>query len=259
MTLDGSFVLGAVIFAKLITSGCSPELAMLAAVGGGALAGLLVALIQRGGRVDPLLAGVLATFILSSLNLCILVRPNISLLQEITLTSAAFEKSEILGWLLTASYITCICGLVFWLMTTRIGLNLRALGDNPSLLSRLGNNIEMSRIGGFMMTNALAAVSGIFTAQTNGYVDVGMGFGMTLTGIGAIILGHQLFSRLRMKNSLRISGECIAALLGVLLYYFSLNTLLYLDIEPVYLKMLLGLLLIFFLRTGIKSKQPVTG
>ena len=252
MTIDGSFVLGAVVFARLVTLGFSPMIAALASLLAGALAGMLVATIQRGGRVDPLLAGVLATFILSSLNLALMGKPNINLLSEPTLLSSAFAKSEPQGLLVTTGYTLLIGAIAFGLMRSPKGLTLRAFGNNPLLLKRLGNNIERIRSLGFALTNMLAATAGCLTAQTVGYADIGMGFGMTLTGIGAIILGHQVLRRLYKKNYFRLGTEVIACLIGVILYFFSLNMLLRLDINPIYLKMILGLVLIFFLRAASK-------
>lgn len=255
MTIDGSFVLGAGIFAHLITLGYSPYLAALIAIAAGMLAGVMVACIQRGGRVDPLLAGVLATFILSSLNLCLMGRPNLSLLQKETLLSNAFTTNVWLGWLVTACYCFAVCGVaLIVLQRTRLGLDLRALGDNPQLLQRLGHSIEKTRMAGFALTNALAAASGCLTAQTIGYADIGMGLGMTLTGVGAIILGQQILKRFYHRDLLRLGSEWAAAFLGVIVYFGSLNLLLKLDIDPLYLKLILGVLLIFFLRTAVQTR-----
>ena len=251
MTLDGSFVLGAGIFALLITQGCPPAIAGLAALLAGALAGMMVSLIQRGGKVDPLLAGILAYFILASANLALMGRPNINLLSVTTLVSHAFANSDLAGWILVAGYCAVICIITGVLMSSRFGLTLRALGDNPPLLQRLGKNIERYRLAGFALTNLLSAAAGCLTAQTVGYADIGMGFGMTLTGIGAIILGQQLLRFFIKKSSLRIVFEFSACLLGVLVYFFAINGLLRLDINPVYLKMVLGLVLIVFLRTAV--------
>lgn len=252
MTMDGSFVIGAACFARLVTAGMPPALAALAAVAGGALAGMLSAGIQRGGRIDPLLAGVLATFILSSLNLVVMGKPNINLLSQPTLLSSAFASSEFNGWMVTAAYSGALCLAVCLLLRTNFGLTLRAFGDNPSLLRRLGRNIEAYRMAGFALTNAMSAAAGCLTAQTVGYADIGMGFGMTLTGIGAIILGQQLLRR-ASRRSFRIGMEMLACLAGVILYFFALNTLLRLDFDPLYLKMALGLVLIAFLRTAVKT------
>jgi putative tryptophan/tyrosine transport system permease protein len=251
MTIDGSFVVGAAVFARLITLGYSPSLAAFIAIACGAFAGMLSATIQRGGRVDPLLAGVLATFILASLNLVIMGRPNISLLSVNTLVSAAFLHGELQGWTLVSVYTFVFCFLTYLIMRSRFGLGLRAFGDNPTLFKRLGKPVERYRLAGFGLSNALAAASGCLTAQTLGYADVSMGFGMTLTGIGTVILGQQLLSRIKHQRYLRIGAEFIACLLGVLLYFFALNLLLRLDVNPIYLKMILGIMLVIFLRSAV--------
>lgn len=252
MTLDGSFVLGAGVFAKLVTMGISPYLAALCALAAGGLGGIMVSLIQRGGRVDPLLAGILATFILTSANLALMGRPNISLLSQSTLFSAAFELSDFQGWMQVACYSLFICISTCFVLRTRIGLLLRALGDNPAFLKRLGKPVEYYRLAGFALTNLLAAASGLLTAQTVGYADIGMGVGMTLTGIGAILLGQQLFRLLSKKNTVRVYGEFAACLMGVMLYFFAMNTLLRFNVDPVYLKMILGMVLIIFLRSAAR-------
>ena len=142
MTIDGSFVLGAALFARAVTLGFSPFAALIFALIGGALAGILSALIQRGGRVDSLLAGVLATFILSSLNLILMGKPNINLLSQPTLVSFAFEKNVIFGWLVVAFYSALFCGLAYGILRSYFGLILRAFGDNPELLKRLENQLN---------------------------------------------------------------------------------------------------------------------
>lgn len=250
MTLDGSFVLGAGVFAHLVTLGISPICSAGVALYAGSLSGVIVALIQRGGRIDPLLAGVLATFILTSINLIIMGRPNINLLSQHTLVSDAFSKSDFIGWILIGIYSFIICIISCALIRTRFGLTLRALGDNAILLKRLGTPIEKYRVLGFAFTNMLAAASGILTAQTISYADIGMGFGMTLTGIGAILLGQQIIRFLFKKSLHRVFLEFSACLMGVILYFFAINSLLRLDINPVYLKMILGCILILFLRSA---------
>jgi putative ABC transport system permease protein len=255
MTLDGSFVVGAAVFARLITLGFSPLSACICALISGSLAGVMVSLIQKGGRVDPLLAGVLATFILTSANLIIMGRPNINLLSQHTLVSDAFIKSDLSGWLQIGMFSAGLCLVSYLLVKTRFGLMLRALGDNPERLKQLGNPIELYRVAGFAFTNTLAAAAGILTAQTVGYADVSMGFGMTLTGIGAIILGQQLLVMFVRSASLRVLGEFSACFLGVFTYFCAINILLRLDMDPVYLKMMLGLILIVFLRTAVNPNK----
>lgn len=248
LTLDGSFVLGAGLFAHLISVGVPALIAVGCALIAGSMAGVMVSLIQYKGRVDSLLAGVLATFILASVNLLVMGKPNISLLSSPTLFSPAFAKSEFIGWSSVAVFCGFFCFVSYKLISSRFGLVLRALGDNQELLLRLGKSVEFYRMSGFALTNGLAALAGVVTAQIVGYADLGMGFGMTLTGIGSIILGQQILSMFLTSNLVRFPLEFLACLLGVCIYFFSINTLLKFDINPIYIKMLLGILLVIFLR-----------
>jgi len=257
MTLDGSFVLGAAVFAKLITSGVPPVLAGVAALLAGAAAGVMVALIQRGGKVDPLLAGILASFILVSGNLILMGRPNISLLSETTLLSGAFARGELQGWFVVGLYCFFFCAASGLALTTRFGLMLRSLGDNPALLQRLGHSVEGYRLAGFAFTNMLSAASGLLTAQTVGYADIGMGLGMTLTGIGAIILGQQCLHLFKVHFKQKILPVFLSCLIGILVYFFAMNLLLRCDVNPIYFKMILGLILIIFLRGAMTSKYSL--
>jgi putative ABC transport system permease protein len=255
MTLDGSFVLGAGVFAKLVVIGYSPLMAAIAAIIAGAGAGMMVSAIQRGGKVDALLAGILATFILTSGNLLVMGRPNINLLNQHTLFSAAFLQSDLMGWMQVGIYALGLCVAAIVIMQSRLGLLLRALGDNPKLLQQQGHRIELYRSLGFALTNALAAASGCLTAQTVGYADISMGFGMTLTGVGAIILGGQILQMVLRKSLIRSYLEFTACLVGVLGYYFAINCLLRFAINPLYIKMILGLILIFFLRAAVRPQH----
>lgn len=255
MTLDASFVLGGGVFAKLVTLGFSPYVALVFAMCAGICAGIMVSFIQRGGKIDPLLAGVLATFILASGNLIIMGRPNINILTSHTLFSDAFGKSDLIGWVLVGFYCLSISCLMILLIRSSFGLKLRALGDNPNLFQRLGSNIELYRTLGFSLTNCLAAISGCITAQTIGYADIGMGLGMTLTGIGTMILGQYLLRLIFNIHYFRIYTETLACLIGILFYFALVNTLLKFDINTLYLKLMLGILLVIFLRTAIQIRR----
>lgn len=254
MTLDGSFVLGAAIFARLVELNISPIVAAISAILSGAIVGVGVSVMQRGQKIDSLLAGVLATFILLSGNLIIMGRPNISLLSQVTLVSKAFQNSELIGLILAALFSGIFCLAVCIILLTRFGLILRALGDNSNLLERRGKPIELYRSLGFAMTNGLAAVSGCLTAQTVGYADISMSYGMTLTALGTVVLGRQILSVVLSCRKFNIGSEFSACFIGVLFYFFAVNGLLRLEINPLYLKMLLGLVLIIFLRLAGVTK-----
>jgi putative ABC transport system permease protein len=248
LSLDGSFVLGAGIFAKFVTLGVSPYTASLFAIFGGALVGSFVSFIQRGGKVDPLLAGVLVVFILTSLNLIIMGRPNISLLSTPTPFSNLLQKNIVYGWSFIAFLSFLIVFISFIFIQSKFGLILKALGDNPEQLKRIGYSIEFYRTIGFAFTNLLAAFSGVLTAQIYGYADIGMGLGVTLTGICAILLGSQFVKLIFQSNQSSNLINFLSCIAGVFIYFAGINILLRLEMNPIYLKMTLGLILIFFLR-----------
>lgn len=255
MTLDGSFVLGAGIFARLIEANIAPYIAFCAALLVGIITGISVAIMQREQKINSLLAGILATFILASVNLLVMGRPNISLLEKTTLVSNFFANSSLQGWIIVSIYSGIFCSAICLLMTSRLGLILRSFGDNPYLLNRLGKNVEHYRMLGFAITNCLAAFSGCLTAQTVGYADIGMGFGITLTSLGTVILGKQIITYVFKNKNFLMKIEFFGCLIGVLLYYFLINILLRLNVDPIYLKMLLGLLLVIFLRMAATTSS----
>ncbi len=247
MTLDGSFIAGAGVFAKLIALGYAPPLAGLCAMFAGICTGSMVATLQRHQRIDPLLAGILATFILTSVNLIMMGRPNISLLNQTTLLSSAFNQNEFVGYAVTGIFTAIICTIALLILKSRLGLNLRAFGDNPLLFIHYGFAIEKYRLFGFAFTNCLAASAGCLTAQTVGYADINMGVGVTLTGLGAVIVGQQCVVRFFKRSYFRVGLEFLSCIIGVLLYFALMNTLLKLGLDPLYLKIFVGFLLALFL------------
>jgi putative tryptophan/tyrosine transport system permease protein len=246
LTVDGSFVLGAAIFARLLASGISHPLAFLTAGVGGVLAGLGVSLIQFKGRINSLLAGILALFMLYSINFDVMGKPNISLY--------GLQMDHDWSYIIVAvSAIVLLLGL---LLTSRYGLLLRAFGDHAFLLKRLGHRIEFYRFSGFALSNLLVAWCGAMTAEINGYADLGMGFGMALTGIGTVVIGRQILKPLYQQHRYLIYLEFFACILGVFLYFLAINLFLAWGVNPINLKLLLGIILIIFL--GLTSRNSVS-
>lgn len=243
LTVDGSFVLGAAIFARLLSAGVSFPLAFLAAGVGGILAGLGVSLIQIKGRINPLLAGILALFMLYSINFNVMGKPNISL----------YDFQLNYAWVYIAMVVVIILLLLGLLLISRYGLILRAFGDHALLLKRLGHRIEIYRFAGFALSNLLVAWCGAMTAEVNGYADLSMGFGMALTGIGTVVIGRQILKPLNQQHHFLIYLEFGACILGVCLYFLAINLFLSWGVNPINLKLLLGVILIIFL--GLTSRN----
>lgn len=241
LTVDGTYVFGAAIFARTIEFGLLP--ACLLSIAGGGLVGIIVAFMQRHNAVGSLIVGILASFMLYSINLQFMGRPNISVLGEPTLLMLSNQESWIIP--LAAIGLILMAGM-FILLGSELGLTLRAFGHNQKLLLVLGKKTENYRFFGLMLSNALAALSGALTAQVNGFADINMGLGVALVSIGAVVIGGHIF--IKRHENFKPYKEVISCFVGILLYFVCLASLLRAGINPVNLKLALGAILFLSLR-----------
>ncbi len=248
LTADGSFVLGAAVFAKGITCGYSATTCTLLALGSGFLCGVFVSLLQKFSRVSILIAGILSTFMLYSVNVAIMGRPTLNLLDTpLFFHDLLFTHPTLFyAWLVGGALCLVLAMTVF--LHSRCGLLCRAFGANARLLQQLGKSPQRYLTLGLGLSNSLAALAGLLAAQMNGYADVYMGVGMALTAIGTLIIGQKIVtSLLRTRHAFSAPRDMLGCLLGALLYFAVLHGLLSTDIQPIYLKLNLGIVLIFFL------------
>jgi putative ABC transport system permease protein len=254
LTVEATFVLGAAIFAHLLISFDSCALACVAAIVLPSLAGLGVAVMRKFARIDSLIASVLAIYMLYTINLTVMGRPNINLLgTHLWLLNNQHTHPLIVWGAITLAMLLLALVLVL-LLHGRFGLLLRAIGINEPLAKMLGEPVFGLLILGLMLSNSLSALSGVLTAQINGYADIGMGTGMALTAIGAMMIGMTVFRRHQALH-FNAALDLLACASGVFIYFMVLNTLLSLDVNPIYLKLLMGLLLVFFLSGAVRQKK----
>ncbi len=227
LTVEGSFVLGAVVYAKLMTVGAPITIAVSAAILAGILAGMGVGLLQYRDRISSLIAGILVLFILQSLNLIIAGRPNIPLLDY----SREFQRA----FLITTALLAIT--MIFCLMRSQLGLLLTAFGDNALLMSLIGHKAEKYRMVGLAISNGLAAFSGVLTAEHQGFADIGMGVGLALVGIGTVIIGQQMVSGSKKRTFIQV----LSCLFGVMIYFSVVHALARLGINPIYMKLSIGI------------------
>jgi len=235
LAVDGTFVLGGAVYARSLHGGFTPLSALLLAIIAGSIAGIGTSLLQYKERIHHLIAGILALFMLQSANLLIMGRPNISLL-SFNISFPVFALSPILIFSL------------YTLMRSKLGLNLLAFGDNPMLMQLLGYKSEIYRMIGFAISNGLVALSGVLTAQHQGFTDIGMGLGMVLVGLGSIIIGSEI-----LKSS-HMFTKIISCTIGTILYFSVVNTLVFLGIHPTFLKLGIGAIIasLLFMNQGKK-------
>ncbi|MCI6033821.1 ABC transporter permease [Fusobacterium varium] len=207
MTVDGSFPLGAAVAAASIVKRLNPVLALILAMAAGAAAGFITGMIHVKLRVTNLLAGIIVMTGLYSINLRIMGKSNIPLFSVKHLFNGNVSAIVVVGVILLIVKL----GIDF-LLKTKFGFALKALGDNESLIISLGLNEKTLKIYGLMLANSLVALSGAVLAQYQGFADVGMGTGTIITGLASIIIGDALFGK---KKAIKIS---MMVIFGTIIY-----------------------------------------
>lgn len=269
LTVDGSFALGGAMAATLISEGTNPVLATLVATGGGALAGAFTGVLTTKGKINGLLAGILTMIALYSINLRIMGKSNVPLLRETTLYSIAKDMS-IPDF--TVNGITLFSGVAFlflagvfllkgildYFLHSDIGLDLRATGDNPTMIRSYGVGTDGTLIMGLALSNALVALSGALIAQFQGFGDVNMGIGMIIIGLASVIIGEVIVGD---KSIMRAT---FAVIMGSLLYRFVIAYALKVGLSPGDMKLITALLVIVALTLpnvlrGMNKHLPVLG
>lgn len=243
LTVDGSFVLGGAVTARMIASGYPPLAGMLAGALTGFAAGCATGLLNTRLRINSLLAGILVMTILYSVNLRIMGRSNTPLLNFVTILTP-LEQTQ-MRWLCIVTFFALIVFASKFLtdlfLHTEMGLAMRATGDNEQMIRSLGVNTDNITILGLGISNAFVALSGSLVAQHQGFADIGMGIGMIVAGLAAIIIGETL---LRVKT---VSMNTLAAIVGSVVYRLIITVGLWLGLAPTDLKMATGLMVILAL------------
>ncbi len=262
LTVDGSFTLGGAVFASALAGGCSPWLGMAAAAFAGFAAGLATVFLNRKLGISKILSGILIMLMLYSLNLRIMGRSNISLLNAATLLGGVPGHTS--GLPLLARVLLIALGTMVLLQLffcTNLGLLLRATGDNEFMVRGLGVNTDWPFFLSIGLANMLVASSGALVAQSQGFADINMGVGLIVTGLAAVIIGESLLDlRLvasflskpigtRTMRRIRLLpwdsfGQIAAGLVGSFVYFVILAICLRLGLAPTDLKLATGILVI---------------
>jgi len=241
ITAEGSFTFGAATAASLIAGGVNPLLASLAAFMAGMAAGATTGIIHTRFRINPLLAGILVMTALYSINLHVMGKSNMPLLNETTVytwiehfstrISGADSKTFIIGWevsvkdlwllLFSLLVIIVFCLVLWWFFRTNLGTAMRATGDNAQMIRALGVNTRLMIIAGVALSNGFIALAGAMLAQYQGFADVQMGIGMMVWGLASVIIGEAIIN----ENSLGyvITGAVIGSVLFRLLVAIALR------------------------------------
>ena len=236
ITTDGSYTMGAAVTAVLLTQGWSLPAVIGITVAAGALAGVLTGLVHTRFKIDALLAGILVMTGLYSVNLTILGRSNVPLLDTSSVFSAlsVFDKAIYNEVWVSLLFLILLGGLLSYMLRTDFGLAMRATGNSESMTRALGINNDHMKIIGLAIANALTALSGFLVAQYQHYTDINMGIGIVLVGLGSVLIGDALITWLGVQ---RIWLQLALIMAGCILFQLMLALALSLGIDPNMLKL----------------------
>ncbi len=230
LTTDGGFVLGAAVSVTIAAAG-HPFLAIFAALLAGALAGYVTAYLQTRLGVPPILAGIVTNTGLYTINLMVMGwSSNVSLLKQKTLFTMLRDTGLGGSWhkLMIAAGITILMGvLLVWFLGTRLGLSIRATGDNTDMVRASSINPVFTISVGLCVSNALTALSGAVVGQYQKSADINSGTGIVVIGLACLIIGETIFGRRSVGRNVA------AAMAGSIVYRFLYAIILKTSIVPI--------------------------
>lgn len=246
MTVDGSFPLGGAVASAILIKGGNPISALVVATICGTIAGLITGMIHVKLKVTNLLAGIIVMTGLYSVNLRIMGKSNIPLFSVKHLFNGNMIPIVTLVILLILAKIT-----IDYLLKTKFGFALKALGDNETLVISLGIDEKKLKIYGLMIANSFVALSGAILAQYQGFADVGMGTGTIITGLASIIIGEAIFKK---RSFISMS---MTVILGTIIYRTIIAMSLKLGMNASDLKLITSILVVGII--FLKEKKSLLG
>ena len=233
MTTDGAFTLGCAVSATLAVAG-HPILAIPAAMIAGALAGFVTAFLQTKMKIPSILAGIITNTGLYTVNLAVMgFSSNVNMLKSATVFTMVKPLLGTLYRLIPGALIAAVAALLLIaFLRTRLGLSIRATGDNPDMVRASSINTAFTVTVGLCVANALTALSGAVLAQYQRTADINLGTGMVIIGLASLIIGDTLTPKGRVHTKI------LGALAGSVIYRFIIALALRLDLPSECLKLI---------------------
>ncbi|WP_454052400.1 ABC transporter permease [Clostridium sp. Marseille-Q7071] len=254
LSVEGTFPLGAATAAVCLMNGINPFIACLLAFISGSIGGIITGLLHVKLKITNLLSGILVMIALYSINLRIMGKSNIPLFGKDTIFTAVSNPIIIIAIFALASKI-----ILDLFLKTKLGFILKATGDNEQLVTSLGVNKNMIKIVGLMISNGLVALSGAIMAQYQGFADVGMGTGIVVMGLAAVIIGESILKKVNI-----VKGTTMA-ILGSVIYKAIIAIALELGFQPTDLKLVTVIIVVIALSLNNRNfsfktrKKATTG
>lgn len=254
LSTDGCYILGAAVGTAVAISG-HPYLSLFAAMAAGILSGFVTSLLQTKMGIDSLLAGIIVNTGLYSVNMFVLGKSTVNLFKVETvftkvksmLKNTFFEKY----YALIVALIAVIAVVIFLtlFLRTRMGLAVRATGDNPDMVRSSSVNPVMTTIIGLCVANAFTALAGCLFAQYNKSIDIKDGTGVVTVALASLLIGNIFFGK--GKIFIKAVGAVFGSVVFRLVYTFALMF----DMPTYMLKAVSSIIVIIAISSPYLKKQ----
>lgn len=255
LTAEGAFPLGGCVCAVALIAGVPPFLAMLLAACAGFIAGTATAYIHLRFHIHTLLAGILMTTMLYSINLRILGKANQPLFKEdkiFQLIPKTLMSSTHTKILITGALVLLVVLLLHLWFRTEHGVRMRAVGSNADMAEAQGINVWSATLIGVGAAGGFAAFGGALMVQSQGFADVNMGLGILINALAALMIGEAVIGKKTMIRQL------LAPFAGAIIYYQLISLCLAAGLPPGDLKIATGLFVLIMLAGPQLGKRRST-
>ena len=227
LSTDGCFTLGAAVGAVVAIAG-HPWLSIPAAMGAGMLSGFVTATLQTRMGINSLLAGIIVNTGLYSVNIWIMGGSSLLNMNK-TVTVFTMLKDALKGSFLGTQYslvigliaVAAVIAFLALFLRTRLGLAIRATGNNPDMVRSSSINPAFTTTVGLCISNSFTALSGCLLAQSQKSVDINIGQGMVTVALASLLIGGVFLGRRSIP--LRAVGAVIGAFVFRLVYTIALR------------------------------------
>ena len=252
MTTDGAFTLGCAVSATAAVAG-HPVLGLVLAMLAGACAGFVTAFLQTRMGVPSILAGIITNTGLYTVNLAVMgFSSNVPMLKTptvFTAAKAALGDGAPYKLILAAGITLVVCAALIAFLGTRLGLSIRATGDNPDMVRASSINTAFTITVGLCISNSMTALSGAVLAQYQKSADINLGTGMVVIGLASLIIGETLFGRGGMWI------KAAAAVAGSVIYRFIIAIALRANVPSECLKLISAIIVALAIAAPILKKN----
>jgi putative ABC transport system permease protein len=236
ITTDGSYTLGGVVAGAMLTHHQPGYIILPAVLLAGGIAGALTGIIHTKLKINALLAGILVMTGLYSVNLTILGRSNLPLINLPTLFSAVNLITDVNqnSLIILIGFVLIVTLLIGYLLKTDFGIAMRATGNSEPMIRALGVNTDRMKITGLALANALTALSGYLIVQLQGFADISMGIGIVIVGLGSVIIAETIINWLRITS---VWLSLVLVMAGAVIFQFVLALTLNIGVDANLLKL----------------------